>query len=436
MGVSPTSQTGVLVLGAGLSGLSAALHLSRDGVRDVRHVERAGRVGGHAVTIEDDGFRFDRTGHLLHLRDDAMRELVLSVLGDEHVVVSRRSRVYSHGVYTRYPYQANTFGLPPAIAHECVMGFLAARRAEPRTIATFEDFCLAHFGEGISRHFMIPYNERLWGVPLSEITADWCARFVPLPNESDVIAGAVGLNDRELGYNASFVYPTRGIGALPDGLARLCPTIELGRAPSAIDWRSRRAVFDGETIEYRRMISTIPLDGLGRLLTDLPPDVAAAFARLRCTELYYLDVALDVPPLVDLHWVYVPERRFPFYRVGCYSQFSPAMAPPGKAGLYVELADRSPPDPARLFPEVVSRLVEMRLIGSPGDVRYLRVRHLPHAYVIHDAAHEPALAVLRPFLAAAGIASVGRYGAWNYSSMEDALRFGRDAARDVSEGTE
>jgi protoporphyrinogen oxidase len=182
------------------------------------------------------------------------------------------------------------------------------------------------------------------------------------------------------------------------------------------------------------MISTIPLDSLGALLDAPPPEIAAAFGRLRCTELYYLDVALDAPPLLDLHWVYVPERRFPFYRVGCYSQFSSAMAPPGKAGLYIELADRAPPDPERLFPEVVRNLVEMRLIASASDVRFLRVRHLSHAYVIHDAAHEAALATIRPFLADAGIVSAGRYGAWNYSSMEDALLFGRDAARDVSEG--
>ena len=87
--------------------------------------------------------------------------------------------------------------------------WLAQNKPEPNN---FEEFCLAHFGEGISRHFMIPYNTRLWGVHPSEITADWCSRFVPLPRLEDVIAGAVGMNDRELGYNVRFVYPRLGIG--------------------------------------------------------------------------------------------------------------------------------------------------------------------------------------------------------------------------------
>jgi protoporphyrinogen oxidase len=420
----------VLVVGAGLAGLSAAVHLEEMGA-DFRLIEAAPRAGGHAVTVEDEGFLFDRTGHLLHLRDEAIRRRVLGWLGDEHVTVQRRSRVYSHGVYTRYPFQANTFGLPPAVAYECLMGFLEARRSPPaRAPENFEEFCLAHFGAGIARHFMLPYNERLWGVPPREITADWCQRFVPLPSVEDVVAGAVGLNDRELGYNASFLYPRRGIGELPRAMVRgLRAPVETGRPLRALDWRRRLAHLDGETIAYERLITTMPLDALGRLLIDPPAAVAAACGALRCTGLRYLDVALDAPLRHDFHWVYVPEPRGPFYRVGAYSHFSPGVAPAGKASLYVELADRGPPDLATLGPAVARHLVEMGLIGHEGEVRFMRPRSIDHAYVIFDHQYFPSLAVIRPFLAACSITSTGRYGGWNYSSMEDALIFGREAAR-------
>src|SRR6185312_760692 len=117
---------------------------------------------------------------------------------------------------------------PPAVAYECLLGFLKAQAAtEKPPPRDFAEFCLQNFGDGISRHFMIPYNARLWGVPPTEITADWCSRFVPLPKLEDVVAGAVGLNDRELGYNVKFVYPRLGIGELSKGLARAVPQIEL-----------------------------------------------------------------------------------------------------------------------------------------------------------------------------------------------------------------
>jgi protoporphyrinogen oxidase len=433
MAAAATSSTEIAVLGAGLAGLSAAIELGRAGV-GCRIFERLAWPGGHAVTVEDSGWRFDRTGHLLHLRDPEMRARVLGWIGDDHLVVQRRSVIWSNGVYTRYPFQANTFGLPPAVAYECLMGFLSAHFAphkpEPRD---FEQFCRVHFGEGISRHFMIPYNARLWGVHPKEITAAWCQRFVPLPRLEDVIAGAVGLNDRELGYNTSFVYPRLGIGELPRAMAKEIPRLELERAPRALHTARRRLSFDDETIEYRALVSTLPVPTLIGLCEDAPDAVRAAASRLRCNSLYYLDVALDVPCGKDIHWIYVPEAAYPFYRVGCYSHFSPALAPPGKAGLYVELADRREPDLAELLPRVVSGLIEMGLIARPADVAFARLRHVDHAYVVFDHAYYDALAVIRPFLEQAGIFSAGRYGNWTYCSMEDAMLMGRDAARAARE---
>jgi protoporphyrinogen oxidase len=419
----------IVVLGAGLTGLSAALELERARA-PYRLFERSGRVGGHAVTDAEEGFRFDRTGHLLHLRDPALREATLDWLDGECDAVERRSRVYSHGAYTRYPFQANTYGLPPAVAYECVMGFLRARAEPPGPEpATFEAHCRRAFGEGFARHFFLPYNEKMWGVPPGELSADTGGRFVPLPSVEDVVAGAVGLNDREIGYNATFLYPWRGIGSLPEAMARrLAGAVEFGRAPSAIDWRARRLWLDGQAVSYRRLLSSAPLDVLGRLLLDPPPDVAAAFGKLRCTQLHYLDVALDAPAGHDWHWAYVPETRLPFYRVGVYSHFSPTMAPAGGASLYVELAQRTPPGEADVA-RAIEGLVEMGLVRRASDVRFVRARRLGHAYVVFDRQRRGALEIVLPFLAEHGIDPAGRYGSWTYASMEDALVSGRQAAR-------
>src|SRR5687768_14443530 len=123
--MSNTSTTPVAILGAGLTGMAAAHALGRAGV-GYRLFERLQRPGGHAVTTEEAGFRFDRTGHLLHLRDAETRALALSWIGDDWLEIERRSRIWSNGVYTRYPFQANTFGLPPQVAKECLLGFLEA----------------------------------------------------------------------------------------------------------------------------------------------------------------------------------------------------------------------------------------------------------------------------------------------------------------------
>jgi protoporphyrinogen oxidase len=422
----------IQILGAGLTGMSAARHLG-DGY--AIH-ERLGHVGGHAITTERDGFRFDRTGHLLHLRDAEIRRWVETLVGHDSVIVQRKSRIWSHGAYTRYPYQANTFGLPPDIAYECLIGYFDALREEARTPEpkTFEDFCLKYFGAGFSKHFMIPYNEKLWGVHPRDVTAEWCSRFVPKPKLEDVLAGAVGKNDVELGYNASFLYPSLGIGALPTAMhAELTQPVHFTHAPRSIDWRKRELVFDDGRVPYQALISSMPMDTLIATLGDAPREILEAGKRLRVNHLYYLDVALDVPCGVDLHWVYVPEERYPFYRVGCYSHFSAKMAPPGKANLYVELSSRAKPDMQKLLPEVAAGLIEMQIVQKPEQILFADLQRIDHAYVVYDHAYFGALEVIRPFLDEQRIISVGRYGGWNYSSMEDALLFGRDAAKRARE---
>jgi protoporphyrinogen oxidase len=420
----------VVVVGAGLTGMSAAHHLKTYGIEH-RILEKKPTPGGLAITIEQDGFRFDRTGHLLHLRDPDMRRLSLDLLGDDVLTIQRRSVVWSCGTFTRYPYQANTFGLPPDVAYQCIMGFLdATRRKWEGEPTSFEDFCYRHFGDGFSRHFMIPYNCRLWGVHPKEITAAWCSRFVPVPKLEDVIAGAVGRNDRELGYNAAFIYPRRGIGALTDAFAASLPHIECSSGIRSIDAANKRLVLEnGETIAYRVLVSSAPLDRLVAMVRDAPDVVREAAGKLRCSSLHYLDVALDVPSGQPFHWVYVPEERYPFYRVGVYSNFSSAMAPEGKACMYIELADRREPDMDELVPRVADGLVEMGFIERAEQMRFATKRTIEHAYVIYDHAYYDAVDVVHAFLKERDILSTGRYGGWNYSSMEDALLFGRDAAR-------
>ncbi|MBN1770855.1 MAG: FAD-dependent oxidoreductase [Deltaproteobacteria bacterium] len=421
----------VVILGAGLAGLSVARHL-RTGYR---LLEAAARVGGLCTTVEDHGFRFDKTGHLLHLRDAGIRKWVLGLLGERLVRIDRRSRIFSHGVYTRYPYQANTFGLPPQVAYECLSGFLAAwerreRGPEPRD---FEHFILKYFGPGIAEHFMVPYNTKLWGVPPREMSTAWTDRFVPKPTLDDVLKGAVGLHDRELGYNAEFLYPRSGIGELPEALhAALRRKAELGTPVEAVDLRRRTVRAGGTDLPFRWLVSTLPLSELCRRLHDAPAWVARTAARLRCTSLTYLDVALDRTPGNDFHWSYVPEPRLPFYRVGAYSNFSEELVPRGKGALYVELAARGP------FrrcdgPAVARGLVELGLIRRAGDVRFVRPRVIPHAYVVYDRAWDKSRARLLAFLREHRILSVGRYGSWEYSAMEDALLAGRAAARTVEE---
>ena len=176
--------------------------------------EREDRLGGHARTDERDGYRFDKTGHWLHLRDPGMKQLVGELLPGQMVPVERKARIFSHGALTRYPFQANLYGLPPDVIKECLLGVIEAKLAAARGGAgepkNFEEYCLRHFGAGISKHFMIPYNERLWGVSPREITAAWCRASCRCRTWTRWWRAPSARGRRSSGYNVSFLYPKEG----------------------------------------------------------------------------------------------------------------------------------------------------------------------------------------------------------------------------------
>lgn len=435
----------VVVLGAGLCGLAAARELRRLGVPHLVF-ERAARVGGLCKSETVGGFTFDYTGHLLHLARPESRDLILGELGLEGAfnLIQRRSFIWSHRVYTRYPFQANTYGLPAPVVLECVEGFVNARLAEAKrpparkasagrsAHETFESWITRTFGEGIAKHFMRPYNTKLWGVPPSAMTTEWMGRFIPTPGLRDVLAGALADRGEAVGYNASFLYPKRGgietlVRAFARGVEARC-----GVAAVAVDLKRREvALSDGGRVEASGVISTLPLTGLLRMIPGLPAGVRRAGSRLRASSVLNVNFGVAGRDISDRHWVYVPEEKYPFYRAGFCHNFARANAPKGCSSLYAEMS-HSPERPLdkRKAPERVRRgLIDMGVLRAADRIAATWVADIPEAYVVHDSHRAASLKTVQGHLRENRVISTGRWGAWEYGSMEDAIWQGIGAAR-------
>jgi len=161
----------ILILGGGLAGLSTAYHL---GGREHLVIEAAPSAGGLCRSREVNGFVFDDTGHLLHLRDPRIEALVDDLLPDAFAVIGRKARIRCRGATLPFPFQANLHGLPKELVADCVTGF-AESLSTPvpdDPAADFESWSLAVFGRGISDAFMLPYNEKLFRRSAAGMTAD------------------------------------------------------------------------------------------------------------------------------------------------------------------------------------------------------------------------------------------------------------------------
>jgi len=432
-----------LIIGAGLSGLSCAYHLGRDYLIVEKETEPGGIV---RTRVRHGGFLCDGTGHWLHLRNAEIKELVSRLLPGQMGEHERRAVIHMCGVFTQYPFQANTYGLPAEVVLECVLGLLRAvhpedfglRRLEaaPRN---FKEWLIRCFGEGIARYFMVPYNQKLLGVSLEELRPEYAERFIPRPSVEDVIKGALGFSRESLGYNARFLYPrSGGIGTLPKAFAAaLTSKPNYGLSVVRVQAGTRTAVLsDGREVHYSHLVNTVALPRFLQMIEDLPPAIREAAGKLRATTVYYYDIGVrgQGAEASAYHWIYFPEPQFVFYRVGSYSAVNPNGAPAGCRSYYVELSGVQDQlaAPEKLKARVLEDLRRARVLAPDDEVLFMEPAEIPYAYVIFDHNYESCRKVIFDYLAQHQIATIGRWGSWGYGGMEDAMLDGKHAASQIT----
>ena len=463
-----------IVIGAGPTGLSAAFHLGADAVL----LDRNETVGGWCRSIEDRGFTFDHAGHIMFSNDPYVHELYRMLLGDNVHWQEREAWIYSKGVYTRYPFQGSLYGLPSDVIKECVVGAVEARfgplnktacpsrtphprindccadgiseatvplfgerltkgeaHGEPRN---FEEFIYQVWGAGIAKHFAIPYNTKLWAVPLSEMETSWLGGRVPQPDLSEIIEGALKPAPKPMGPNARFGYPLHGgFQALMDGfLPHLEGSLRLntevvGVSPS----HACVTLKNGEVLSYRALVSTMPLPTLVRLIGDeAPAEIQSAARALRSVSVRCVNLGVALPRISDKHWIYYPEDTV-FHRIFLQGNASPHCNAPGGFGFTCEItyspSKPLPCDGDALIQRCIDDCVRVGIIDSPEAVLVANQVDMPQAYVVYDHARQQNVDTIRNWLDRYDILLAGRYSEWEYYNSDHAFLAGKKAADEV-----
>ena len=536
----------VAIIGAGPTGLSAAYHLGEESLL----IEKNQTVGGLCRSVEIDGYTFDYAGHIMFSNDPYVHEMYEILLGENVHWQDREAWVFSHGVYTRYPFQGSLYGLPPECIKECLMGAIEARYGSLTTVPSdagkpvekatagngstnektngngnghadgngngsghaknqgnghakqgdrvhdgklangngrhssrlkdpctvtgdvkdccgdgvmestatlvadsnrsdksresaasenFEQFIYRVWGAGIARHFAIPYNRKLWAVPLTEMETSWLGGRVPLPDLEQMIIGALSPVGKPMGPNARFGYPLRGgFQALMNGfLPHLGGTVWtdsqiVGFSPS----RHELTMSDGRCVEYETLISTIPLPVLIRMAgEEVPARVREAASRLRYVSVRCVNLGIARPALTEKHWIYYPESTV-FHRVFVQGNASPHCNPPGGFGLTCEITYHNeykplPCDGDELIQRCIRECREVGLFNDEDEVQVKMQVDIPHAYVVYDHERAANVATIRQWLLDYDVILAGRYSEWEYYNSDHAFLAGEKAAEEA-----
>lgn len=426
-----TETAEILIVGAGPTGLGAAWRLAREGRTDWLLCEAEEAAGGLASSVVDEhGFTWDLGGHVQFSHYQYFEDLMDELLGPEGWLFHERSSwVWVAGTFVPYPFQLNLRHLPADPQWECVQGLLRNLKEPPvRIPENFGEWIDATFGEGIARVFLRPYNFKVWAYPPEQMGWHWIGDRVAVTDVERAIENILrGRDDVSWGPNNQFRFPKRGgTGAIWRELARRLEAahpgaLRMGRRLVRLDTSRREAHFEtGETVRYRRLLSTLPLDHLVAI-SDLAESLSPALADLRHSSTHVLGVGLHGQPGENLEgksWMYFPESDCPFYRVTVFSHYSPENVPdPGRFwSLMAEVSESpaKPVEPERIVEETVQGMIDTRLIPGREAVHHVWHRRLRHGYPTPSLHRDRALVAVLPALKERNVFSRGRFGAWKY----------------------
>jgi protoporphyrinogen oxidase len=447
----PAECPQVVVIGAGPAGLTAAYQLSKRG-NAATVLEADDVVGGISRTVERDGWRFDVGGHRFFTKVKAVDELWFEILGEEQFLRRPRiSRISYKGRLYDYPLRpANVLrnlGIVEAV--RCVLSYVWVRIRPPRDRSTLEGFIVSRFGWRLYHHLFKTYNEKVWGVPASELSADWGAQRIK--NLSLFRAAWEALKPRWLRRREpvekqvtslieEFNYPRYGPGQMWETAAEIVaarggdihfgePVVRIRHHDGAAD---KVTSVDADGVEHSypctHVISSMPFGALVDAMDPPPPDeVRAAAHGLRHRD--HLTVALVVPQEYSFpdNWIYIHDPEVAVGRVQNFGSWSPYMVKEGRTCLgleyFVNEGDEmwTKPD-AELVAQAKQELARLGLCDT-ARVEAGYVVRMPKAYPVYDEDYQAHVDLLRAWLTenVPNVLPTGRNGMHKYNNQDHSM---------------
>lgn len=436
----------VVVIGAGPAGLTAAFQLHKYGVASTV-LEATDEIGGISRTAMRDGWRFDIGGHRFFTKVQPVEDLWHEILPDSDFLMRpRKSRIFYDGKYFDYPIRAvNALkNLGPVEAVRCVGSYASAQIRPPKDQTNYEGWLVARFGWRLYRTFFETYTEKLWGVPVADMPADWAAQRVKGLSLGNAIVNALlpKRNQKDItSLIEEFQYPKYG----PGMMWQVCRDKITDQGSNVITDHSvvRIAHAEGRatTVDARdssgqiesypadEVISSMPISELLEAMDPpVPDEVAAAAADLRYRD--YLIVALVLPEHLvtfDDNWIYIHDPAVRTMRIQNFGSWSPYMVKEGFNTLGLEYTVWEGDDEWNMADvDLIDRAkgeLEKLGLARAGQVTEGYVVRQPKAYPIYDDRYRANVEVLRGWLAenTSNVHPVGRNGMFRYNNQDHSM---------------
>jgi len=443
-----------VILGAGPAGLSAAYELTTRG-HSVTVAEQSPYVGGLARTVVRGQFRFDIGPHRWFTKNQDLNDLMRSLLGDQLILVPRRTRIYFRGRYFDYPLKPTRalFGMGPAVAVRILADYAAARLSAGREApGSFEEWTVRQFGRTLYELYFKSYTEKVWGIPCDSISLDWASQRIRGLSLGSAVPSAV-LKRRMRGKIKSlvdqFMYPATGAGLTYETMRSAVEVrnqvltnarvVALGREGRQVTHAVVETPQGTRNLEGDQFISSIPLTELILSMKPEPPeDVMAAARSLRYRDHLVVALMIARPRLTPDTWIYIQEPGLKAARMYEPRNCSPYMVPSEEmTSLGVEYYCFEGDD---FWRKGDDELIDFA-IGEVGDrLGFFERREVADGFVVRSRmayplivkGYQEPLGVLKRWVRSLdNLQIVGRCGTFRYNNQDHAIQTGLLAARNL-----
>jgi UDP-galactopyranose mutase len=411
----------VLILGAGPAGIGAALALEEDALLLERNVS----AGGLSRSFSIGEAVFDIGGHSFHTPHPIVRELVFDTL--PMYEQSRNAQCFFRGDLVPYPFQKNFAKLSNAeVVRECAAGLEQLRSSS--LSRNFAEFITNRFGDGIARHFLVPYNRKLWAHDLSELDAHWVSERVAAPAGIKQEFPLQGGRRKPLQAETTVAYPAKGgFGKIFQELARRVKCCHFGSDVARLALKEKTVeTTAGRRYRYDKIISTLPLPTLLRLARPVPKDLVVQASCLKATSLKCVLIAVDHPVDTDIQRIYCPHDDILAHKIAINHNSSDWLRGRRHHAVIGEISysNQKTLDGFNLSDAMIHSLITLGVIKGSNEVLESRIIDVPLAYPVPTHERAAVIKHARRYFEDHDLHLVGRFAEWAYINADEALARG------------
>lgn len=442
----------VAVIGAGPAGITAAYELSKRKEFQVELYEAAPSVGGLAKSIELWGQTVDIGPHRFFSSDKKVNSLWLEVVGNDYQMVDRLTRILYSNKFFFYPLKPldALAKLGFFEAARCMWSFAIQKLKPKPDTSTFEGWVTARFGKRLYQIFFKTYSEKLWGIPCTQLDADFAAQRIKKLSLFEVVKNALKLTKKgeHKTLVEQFAYPINGTGMVYEKMKTLLESnggkVHLSRPVRGVKTENGKAhsieFEDGNSLQYDHIISSMPITLLVERLNEVPDTVKSLSAQLTFRNTVMVYLRIDHPDLFPDNWLYIHSGNLQVGRITNFRNWVPHLyGSDDKTILALEYWCYDEDDFWNWPDEKIIGLAreEAASTGLTKGAEILegKVIRIPRCYPVYGMGYKEKLKPVEEYLTGIeGLSVIGRYGAFKYNNQDHSILMGLLAAENIGDG--